>query len=417
MNLLFQTSNMLILIKYLKSIFSYKDYYSIWMIILLFGIVQLSFGQRNSISFDSINSKENFGRFKYIELKGHSGMHIYTGGGLTDEIDSGYSSFDLRFGWQPSNEESWTNPYGFSSYGVGWYSGFVGDPKVFGKPNALFGFINFPLSKYSKRNVMEISPALGLTYNLEPFDAENNPLNDAIGARMAVYFSLHYGGTYRINREMDLIYGIDFTHFSNGRTYQPNYGLNMFGFNLGFRYHYNADQHLVNNDPYTSELLQSRFKRPKSRSRVKNFDKANSFSFHAAIGTVQNDEDAGTSNRYNTFSGVMDYRHKFDEMHGLTTGLDLFYDGSLKGGNTGETSNNYSYGIHVGYDLMFWRMALRVQMGTTLGSENGKNSNFIRPGLQYNINDWLHTQVALKTKNGAVADWVEFGIGITPFKW
>ena len=374
------------------------------------------FSQRDSIPYNEAMGKENFGRFRFVEIKGHSGAHLYTGNSLNEQIESGYGAVEVRFGWQPSNESSWSNPYGFASYGVGWYSGFIGNPQVFGNPNALYGFMNFHLSRYNKKNVMELTPAFGLTYGLEPFDSETNPLNDAIGARMAVYFNLHYGGAYRLNREMDLLYGIDFTHFSNGRSYQPNYGLNMLGINVGIRYHYNADQRKVDNDPYTNRLIQSRFRRPKSRKLKENRNKRNSLNIHTAIGTVQNEGDEGTSQRYTTFSGMLDYRYKFNEMSGVTIGFDLFHDPSLEP-EFPNSEDWYMYAVHAGYDFMFWRLAIRVQLGTYLGSDRNKNSLFIRPALQLEITKWMHTQVGLKTRRGAAADWVEFGIGFTPFQW
>lgn len=384
------------------------------MLLVLIG--QYTAAQKDSIPYQDVKNEANFGRFRFVEIKGHSGIHIYTGNRLNQEIESGYGAVEVRLGWQPSKEDNWSNPYGFASYGVGWYSGFIGNPQVFGKPNALYGFMNFHLSRFSRKNTMELTPAFGLTYNLAPFDEETNPLNDAIGARMAVYFNLHYGGAYRMNREMDLTYGIDFTHFSNGRTTQPNYGLNMFGANVGLRYHYNVDQRKINKDPYTDQLIQARFKRPKSRGLKENRNKPHSFAVHAAIGTVQNDEDTGTSNRYTTFTGMFDYRHKFNEMSGLTLGFDLFYDSSLETEFT-ETNEWYLYGIHAGYDLMFWRFAVRVQLGTYLGSDRNKDRIYVRPALQYEITKWMHAQIGLKTKNGAAADWVEFGIGFTPFQW
>lgn len=29
----------------------------------------------------------------------------------------------------------------------------------------------------------------------------------------------------------------------------------------------------------------------------------------------------------------------------------------------------------------------------------------------------MNVQIGLKTKNGGAADWIEFGIGFTPFIW
>lgn len=371
--------------------------------------------QEGSIDYQSVKDQENYGRFRVIEVRGHTGMHLYGGEGLDDELDSGYGAFEVRYGWQTDESDQWAAYYGYPSFGFGFYSGFVGDPQVFGNPNAVYGWMNFPISSGERKNVFSINPAFGLTYNLEPFDPETNPLNDAIGARMAVYFNLAFEFGLKVTREIDMTYGIDFTHFSNGRSFAPNWGLNMFGVNLGMLYHYNADQRKVDKDPYTDKILQSRFRRSPAKTPEKIGE--HSIETYLAIGTVQNDEDAGTDNRYTTFSGVVDYVYRFDTIHGVSVGFDYFYDESLSFFFPDDDSKQHLFGMHAGYDFHFWRMLIRLQVGAYLHDDRMKDPVFLRPALRYNINDWMFAQVGLKTKNGAAADWVEWGIGFRPFKW
>jgi hypothetical protein len=355
------------------------------------------------------------GKFKSISIKGLSGAHIYSGESLNDKVNYGYFAMDVRFAWHPSQDNYWSRDTGFASYGIGFYTANVGDPQVFGNPTALYGFANFFLSKSSRRNVLELSPALGLTYHLEPYNPETNPSQDAIGARMAVYFNVNFGAAYKLTREMDILYGIDFTHYSNGRTFTPNYGLNLFGFNAGMRYNFNQLQKDLDPNPYTTNVVPARFDRPERPATQKN-DFSNSIDLYAAIGTVQNDKDRGTKVRYGTFSGVLDYRHYFNRMHGATLGFDLFFDDSLVASYP-ESGDRFLLAAHAGYDFMFWRLAIRAQLGTYISDPRGKGNFFIRPALQYNISKNFFAQIGLKTKNGAAADWVEFGVGWRPFKW
>ena len=88
-----------------------------------------------------------------------------------------------------------------------------------------------------------------------------------------------------------LLYGIDFTHFSNGRITTPNYGFNMYGLNIGLRYHYNADQKFVDKDLYSDQLLQARFNRPKKEKNIRLHE--SSIEVYLAGGSVQNEEDKG----------------------------------------------------------------------------------------------------------------------------
>ncbi len=133
-----------------------------------------------ALMMNTLYAQNDEGRFKSISVKALSGAHIYSGQSLTDKVSYGYSAMDIRFAWHPSKDNAWSRDTGFSSYGFGFYTANVGDPQVFGNPTALYGFVNFFLSKPNRRNVFEISPALGLTYHLQPYDPETNPTQDAL---------------------------------------------------------------------------------------------------------------------------------------------------------------------------------------------------------------------------------------------
>jgi hypothetical protein len=391
---------------------------SIWQLsvylFVIFSSLSTIQAQRDTISFEEVKDIKDYGRFRYMEVRGHTGYHLYSGELLDDAVNNGYGALEFRYGWQSKDPDKWPSRYNYATYGVGYYSGFVGNPEVLGKPNAVFGFVNFPLSNTSRRNVLEIGIALGLTYNLEPYDPESNPENDAIGSPFAAYFNLNFGAAYKMTRELDLVYGIDFTHFSNGRITTPNFGFNMYGLNLGLRYHYNADQKMVNNDVYTNELLQARFERPKPAKNIKL--RESSIEVYLAGGTVQNEEDKGTYKRYGVFSGALDYRFKFNSMHAVVAGFDYFWDSSLEP-EYPETKDQMLTGLHVGYDFMFGRFAIRLHGGAYLTDDKGKTPSYLRAGFRYDITDWFFAQIAVKTQKTSRADWAEFGIGFTPFKW
>ena len=344
-------------------------------------------------------------KFRYVSFISHSGGHLYSGEALNKEsIEFGYVSGEVRVGWQPSDENHWSNQYGYASYGLGFYSGTIGDPEIFGNPNAIFAFADFPLRSSSRKMGLNISPAMGLTYNLKPYSKEGNPTNDAIGSSMTVYFNLSTGISFKLTRELDLLLGLEFTHFSNGRTYTPNYGLNMYGTNIGLKYYYNRSQKKVDKDRYTTNVLPVRFKRPKKQINTKL--NQNRVSLYSAIGTVQNRSDQGSDNRYVTSSTVLDYTFQFDNMHGITSGVDLFYDKSLR-----EYTNKGLTGIHIGCDFSVWRFTTKIQIGTYLFDAKGKGKVYLRPAVMYQISDKCFAQLGLKTKKIGAADWIELGVG------
>ncbi len=375
--------------------------------LLLFSL--LSYAQNSSSTDDDAKNK-----FKFIEIKFHFGSFLKAQNALTASgiLDNGYGGVTGKLGWQPTDPNGWASRYGYPAYGVGFYTGFLSNADVFGNPNAVYGFAKFPLSSVEKRTVFAIEPSLGLTYKLHPYDSETNPLNTAIGARASVYFNLDFGWTFKWTRELDLLYGLDFSHFSNGSTYKPNNGLNLFGFNLGLRYHYNAAQKKKDPDIYTNDVLPARFKRPQGSPALKT--SGNAISLYVAGGAAQNDALIGTQTLMDVFTSVLDYEHQFNEMHAITGGFDLFYDNRFR---EREASDRWLTGIHVGYDFRVYRFAVKMQFGTYLGDDKGKGAFFMRPALRYNFSKRFFAQIGLKTLDGGAADYIEYGMGMRLFSW
>ncbi len=355
-------------------------------------------------------------KFKVIEIKGHTGSHLYGGESLYKFLEDGYSSGEVRLGWQSDDEEEWSAKYGQPMYGIGLYTGNIGNADVFGNPNAVFGWMTFQTSKPHRRNIFEISPAFGLTYNLEPYNEATNPQNDAIGSRFAVYFNMNAGFAYQLTRELDLTYGMDITHFSNGRTFVPNWGLNMLGLNLGLRYHYNRLQQQVDPGPYPKTIVEARRKRVSKQPNE--LVDLNNISFYVAAGTVQNYAKDGIVgvNRYMAYSCLMDYEYRYNTMLSFLAGFDFFRDESLRPRYSKSVNQNL-LGIHGGAAFHFWRLAILLEAGTYLSDNRGKGSLFLRPALRFDWTKHLDLQLGLKTRHGTSADWIETGVVLTPFSW
>ena len=375
----------------------------------LFSFSVISYGQ-------DLNEKKEYkkNRFKYIDAKFHSGFFLKNDKKLagTGLLDKGYRGVTIKLGWQPSNPEEWESRYGYPSYGVGFYSGSIGDARVFGSPNGLYGFIKFPVSNSDRRNEFAISPSLGVVYKLKPYHPETNPVNTAIGTRAAIYFNLDLGFTYKWTRRMDLLYGFDFSHFSNGSVYEPNTGLNLYGLNIGLSYHYNTKKSTKSEELNLDNVYPVRFNRPKKSPF--NTEKNRAITIYLAGGVAQNDSLRGSDILLGTFTGVIDYEYHFNEMNAITAGVDLFHDNRLQ---HLEASDRWLTGIHVGYDFRFWRFAVKMQVGTYLGDDKGKGAFFLRPALRYDITKRFFSQLGFKTLDYAGADFIEAGIGYKPFSW
>ena len=69
-------------------------------------------------------------------------------------------------------------------------------------------------------------------------------------------------------------------------------------------------------------------------------------------------------------------------------------------------------GVHLVYMLHIQRFALIADPGLHVSRrDNEKSLFFARIALRYNFSRWGFVQIGLKTVDGFVADWVEWGGG------
>jgi len=353
-------------------------------------------------------AQESQNHSSFIEASFHAGSNYYPGGELEDELDNGYEALYFRIGWQPYNYEGWAAIFNYANYGLGYWITNVGDSDIFGHPMALYGFINFPVYRSSKVEVMA-GPALGFAFNIKPFDPVTNPQNDLTGGTIAAYFNPSLSAAFKLSEQVDLKVAGNFIHMPNGGLKQPNTGFDMYGANIGLRYHFNRKSQ------FTTVAYDEIFneKRPKDKN------KSSSINLFQAVGADQNAEGLGDYTSYFVSTTTLEYQYRFNEIHGMTAGINVFYDESTPLTQVYEQYNTKVFpGIHVGYDFHFWRMAIRQQFGYLL-TEAGREIKagfFMRLALSADITKTIYVQAAVKSIHGFKADWADFGVGVRLFK-
>jgi hypothetical protein len=361
-----------------------------------------------TLSTQSAMSQDVKKRTSFLSVNAHAGSNYYPGGELEDELEGGYTGLDFRYGWQSYEEDHWSAVFNYANYGVGYWVGDIGDEAVFGTPMALYGFINFPIYR-AKSIELSLGPAFGLGFNLEPFDPVTNAQNDLTGGQYAGYLNFNIGAAVKLTESLDLSIGGDFIHMSNGGIKQPNTGFDMYGGHLGLRFHIDRRK-IFPEASYNTMLPEKREKDKTRKSQVNIFQ---------AIGVDQKLEDQGTDIDYTVATTTLEYQFRFNEIHGMTAGLNLFYDSSVK---TDELYPEYETtlfpGVHVGYDLHFWRLAIRPQLGylVTEAGQNLKAGLFARLALSADLTNKLYFMMAVKSINGLKADWADFGLGLHLFQ-
>jgi hypothetical protein len=343
----------------------------------------------------------------FFEVNLHTGYNYYPGGQLEEELNDGYRGVDIKLGWQTYDEENWSAIFNYANYGVGYWAGDVGEANIFGTPMAFYGFVNFPLVRTNRLELL-IGPALGLAFNLKAFDPIKNPQNDLTGGKAAAFFNPSLSAAFKLTDNLDLKVGANFIHMSNGGIRQPNTGFDMYGCNLGFRWHLNRKS--IASDIKYNELF------PAKRSKRK--DRSNHINFYQAFGIDQKLEDMGTDIKYTVATTTLEYQVRFNEIHGLSTGINLFVNEKLDLSNNLQKEVYSSPALHVGHDLNFWRIAIRTQFGFMLANTHieSKSAFFMRLGLSVNLTNTVYFMTAVKSVHGFKADWADFGIGVRLFK-
>ncbi len=436
-------------------------------------VVSVTAQEISSMSVEDYkNDTINKGHFSYIELKLHSGGILQGTKNLGEFFAEGHSSSELRIGFQSTGRKKWQRTWNYPQYGIGFFAGDMRASatldSIIGTPAGIYGFIGMPWYRSPNEKFwFNTDLAAGLSYGFTPYDVATNPLNDVIGSRVNVYFNLQLATYYRISDRIDLNLGAGLIHFSNGRWRTPNLGINLVGLNMGVAYHFNPM------GPYVKSVGNASQSNPlRPQFIVKDDEESENrteINIIGALGTNSNKPiKAGSGLQGNSFlasSVIIDYAHRFWERGKVTTGLDLFYDASL-----GETYVNYQYtkieengtlvsypvdadgnvlttsdgspdysnpahaysgtlphdvqlyqkvmaGWHVGHDLLIERFTLVTQFGMYIYKQSPKRGGwYLRAGGKVSINEHLFANITLKTQNGGISDWVEFGMGYRIFK-
>lgn len=340
----------------------------------------------------------------FLSINAHAGSNYYPGGALEDELSNGYTGLDLRYGRQSYDQKDWTAVFNYANYGLGYWASQIGDTDIFSHPMAFYGFINFPVYRDKKFEIMA-GPALGLAFNLKPYHPTFNPKNDLTGGKFAAYFNPSLSIAYKISNSLDLNLGGNFIHMSNGGISQPNTGFDQYGLHFGVRWHLNRKNTFETSD-YSHLFPEKRRKNQKSSSSINIFQ---------AFGGDQNAEDLDNDTTYLVGTTTIEYQYKFNEIHGFTAGFNLFYDESAPLSIAyPEHQTKLFPGIHAGYDFHFWKLAIRQQFGylITEAGRDIKAGFFMRLGLSIDLTDALYFQAAVKSKHGFKADWGDFGFGL-----
>ena len=306
---------------------------------------------------------------------------------------------DLSVSFPTYGKDYWEMLYRYPRPGVGFTYWSLGNNEVLGKAYALYSFINIPFGKRRERVSVNYQISFGAAYLPKIFNAYDNPLNRAIGSHINAYIRLGIMVKSRISPLCDLVIEAGSTHFSNGKTRSPNYGINAGSISLGINYLFN------NNNISIQE--------PAIPAVEKRYVQTVLYSAGSKV------YDNLTDKRYLITSVSYNADRILNHKKRIGLGADLFYDGSIREAlaTDGIPENDFSklirFGLHSSYTIRYKDVMMGIQLGYYLYSKyTVLTSVYNRLSVQYLFTDNILGSIAVKSHLGK-ADCLEFGIGYT----
>ncbi|MGE5419760.1 MAG: acyloxyacyl hydrolase [Chloroflexota bacterium] len=334
-----------------------------------------------------------------IESKIHAGLNLPFYKALDYLIEEDLYAFDISFSFPASGKDQWEKLYHYPRPGFGYSFWTLGNRDILGNAHAIYGFISIPVIRKSQKISFNVQPSAGAAIIPLKFDVYENHLNRAIGSSSNLYIRLGFDARVKLTSRTEFIMEAGTTHFSNGKTRSPNYGINTASISLGMNYLFNHNN-FQKSDPEIP---------PISKKLM------HSVIFSAGPKVYDN----LLNNRY--VSSTLSYNLERYVNHTGKAGLgaDIFYDGSIAEGlaeKEGLPIGNdpvklMRFGIHGSYALRYKRFQGGVQAGYYLYSKFTVLTNiYNKISLQYLFTDNICASVSVRSHWGK-ADAIEYGLG------
>jgi hypothetical protein len=380
----------------------------------------------SSFEPEQYDPEVNYGSYNYVQLNYFKGDHAGYANGLPSAFANGYNAAELKLGWQSTGRQDWQRLHRYPIYGLGVFVSSLGDSdidSVVGAPSALYFFYGEPIARFGDFTLL-FDLGIGLSYDFNPYDAAENDLNKFIGSKVNLYFNGNMMLYYQVDENIDLSIGLNFIHFSNGRSSTPQRGINLMGLNIGAKYNFNPMK------SYTQ------YARPDYRPPVRPefvvapkppIKRYGELQFLASVGTVETEPgetkaedgsyDSISQQRYTTSTFSLEYAYLVTRTLKLHTGFDAMFDGSMENYHDNvapgdvDFAGKFMAGYHVGFQYLIERFSFYYALGWYLYKESpSRGTWYMRAGGRIGLTPKLDAHVALKTRNGGIADWIEWGI-------
>ena len=306
--------------------------------------------------------------------------------------------YELNIGKSSSGNKLWQIENNLPDIGISLQCIDFKNPLQLGYALTASPYIEIPLNKTPKILRPIIRLCWGLTYITKSYDSIENKENRAIGSHFNSFVQFRCFWSFKLSNLLRIEPGITFTHASNGKSKNPNLGLNVASLNLGLNYSIQskANQSITKVDSST-----------KAKSK-------NELIFFTAIGFNQK---YIASPILKTFVYSFAYQRNLRNSHKYVLGIDVFYDQNylidyenvFK--NKAQGIDQLRMSIKLGYSYNVGRLSFPFELGYYFFQKTNPDELIVnRLGVRYYSKTGLIAHFGLRT-HFAVAYNFEYGLG------
>jgi len=259
-------------------------------------------------------------------------------------------------------------------------------------------YVEIPLNDKKKASRVVMRVCWGATYITKHFDIYENHKNIAIGSHFNSFVQFRWFWQLQLSSQLRFEPGITFTHASNGKSGNPNLGLNVMSLTAGFNYRFGKPK------VPAITVIDSSSKRPSRNELV----------FGVGIGFNERGINTPLLKSY-LFTAA--YQRNVRNTHKFSAGLDVFYDQNYQIDLQEQLGTNYTaadrvrLAARIGYSYNIGRVSFPIEIGYYPFQKINPDGKIVsRLGVRYYLPGGLMVNFGLRT-HFAVAYTFEYGLG------
>ena len=315
-------------------------------------------------------------------------------------IRSHITPFELTFSRPISKKYSWQKIIPVVEKGISIKFINLQNPEYLGNLYSIAPFVKATLW-HTRFWDLRMQSSLGLAYVSKIYNRTENYRNTFFGSHLNASLSFGLENSFQISNFLALKTGIDFSHFSNGESTQPNDGMN-----IGDLF-FSASYRFIEHKPASTRFIQNNYEKTK-------------FTLLPVIGWK--DILPVQSRKYLTAALSVEYGHAINQLQKIGVGAVMFYDGSIRPLSKIQqnedikmrnSNREFATGLYLFHDIDLYPLIIHIEGGYYLIDDRIEYQNriFNRFGVRYFITKNLFFNLTHKSHFFFKGDNLEWGIG------